>query len=40
MICGSLDFNNELKKLLTEEGFQEGATNKPNTFVLEKAFVG
>ena len=40
MICGSLDFNNELKNLLIEKGFQEGATNKPNTFVLEKAFVG
>ena len=40
MICGSLDFNNELNKLLIEKGFQEGATNKPNTFVLEKAFVG
>ena len=40
MICGSLDFNNELKKLLIDKGFEEGATNKPNTFVLEKAFVG
>ena len=40
MFCGSLDFNNELKNLLIEKGFQEGATNKPNTFVLEKAFVG
>ena len=40
MICGSLDFNNELKSLLIEKGFQEGATNKPSTFVLEKAFVG
>ena len=40
MICGSLDFNNELKILLIEKGFQEWATNKPNTFVLEKAFVG
>ena len=40
MICGSLDFNNELKNLLIQKGFQEGATNKPNTFVLEKAFVG
>ena len=40
MICGSLDFNNEFKSLLIEKGFEEGATNKPNTFVLEKAFVG
>ena len=40
MICGSLDFNNELKGLLIEKGFEEGATNRPSTFVLEKAFVG
>ena len=40
MLCGSLDFNNELKNILIEKGFEEGATNKPNTFVLEKAFVG
>ena len=40
MLCGSLDFNNELKNLLIEKNFEEGATNKPNTFVLEKAFVG
>ena len=40
MICGSLDFNNELKDLLLNKGFDEGATNKPGTFVLEKAFVG
>ena len=40
MVCGSLDFNNELKNLLIDKGFQEGATNRPNTFVLEKAFVG
>ena len=40
MLCGSLDFNNELKNLLMEKGFNEGATNRPSTFVLEKAFVG
>ena len=40
MLCGSLDFNNELKNLLIGKNFNEGATNKPNTFVLEKAFVG
>ena len=40
MLCGSLDFNNELKNLLIEKNFEEGATNRPNTFVLEKAFVG
>ncbi len=40
MLCGSLDFNNEFKNLLIEKGFEEGATNRPSTFVLEKAFVG
>ena len=40
MLCGSLDFNNELKSFLIQKGFEEGATNKPKTFVLEKAFVG
>jgi len=40
MICGSLEFNNDLKKILIESKFNEGATNKPGEFVLEKAFVG
>ena len=33
MICGSLEFNNEFKNLLLDLNFEEGATNKPNTFV-------
>ena len=40
MICGSLEFNNDLKKILIEYKFNEGATNNPGEFVLEKAFVG
>ncbi len=40
MMCGSLDFNNELKEILLSKSFIEGATNRPGTFVLEKAFVG
>ncbi len=40
MICGSLNFNDELKEILISKHFLEGATNKPGTFVLEKAFVG
>ena len=40
MICGSLEFNTDLKKILLESKFKEGATNKPGEFVLEKAFVG
>ena len=40
MICGSLEFNNEFKNLLLDLNFEEGATNKPGNFVVEKAFVG
>ena len=40
MICGSLEFNNELKNILWQNNFIEGATNKPGEYVLEKAFVG
>ena len=40
MICGSIDFNNDLKKILLNLNFEEGATNKPGDFVIEKAFVG
>ncbi len=40
MICGSNEFNNDLKNILLDLNFEEGATNKPGDFVLEKAFVG
>ena len=40
MICGSIDFNNDLKNILLDYMFNEGATNKPGDFVVEKAFVG
>ena len=40
MICGSIEFNNDLKKILLNLDFKEGATNKPGEFVIEKAFVG
>ncbi len=40
MICGSIEFNNDLKKILLDYSFKEGATNKPGHFVVEKAFVG
>ncbi len=40
MICGSLEFNNELKAFLQENNFIEGSINKPGDFVVEKAFVG
>ena len=40
MICGSLEFNNDLKKILLDLNFRDGATNNPGDFVVEKAFVG
>lgn len=40
MICGSLEFNNDVKHLLTQAGWQEGNKRTAGTFVQEKAFVG
>ena len=40
MFCGSMDLNNDLKKIMVENNFSEGANNHPGEFVLEKAFVG
>ncbi len=40
MLCGSMDFNTDVKAILESGGFEEGANSKPATFVLEKAFVG
>ena len=40
MVCGSLDFNKDIKALLEEFGLEEGANSDPKTFVVEKAFVG
>ena len=40
MICGSIEFNNDLKRILLDLNFDEGATNNPGDFVIEKAFVG
>ncbi len=40
MLCGSMNFNTDMRALLEERGFEEGANSKPATFVLEKAFVG
>jgi ferredoxin--NADP+ reductase len=39
MICGSPSVNTDLKALLLETGFTEGAVSAPGAFVLEKAFV-
>ncbi|MEM6305684.1 MAG: ferredoxin--NADP reductase [Pseudomonadota bacterium] len=40
MVCGSLAFNTDIKAILEGFGLQEGANSDPQTFVVEKAFVG
>ncbi len=40
MVCGSLDFNTDIKAILEDFGLEEGANSDPKTFVVEKAFVG
>ena len=40
MICGSLAFNVDDKKVLEDFGMREGANSDPKEFVVEKAFVG
>lgn len=40
MICGSMGLNADMKDLLEERGFAEGANSAPGDFVVEKAFVG
>ena len=39
MICGSMDFNNEMKKYFNDKGWQEGNKKSAGTFVQERAFV-
>lgn len=40
MVCGSLDFNRDVKGLMEGWGLREGANSDPGEFVVEKAFVG
>ncbi|GLS81357.1 ferredoxin--NADP reductase [Paracoccus marinus] len=40
MICGSLDFNIDIKAVLEGFGLGEGANSDPRHYVVEKAFVG
>lgn len=40
MICGSMAMLNETKEILEGFGLEEGANNKPASFVIERAFVG
>lgn len=39
MLCGSEAMNRDLKALLEARGFEEGANNRPASYVVEKAFV-
>ena len=39
MLCGSMEFNLEMKEYLEERGWEEGSRKSIGTFVLEKAFV-
>ena len=40
MICGNIDFNNEIRELLEAKGWEHGTMRSPGHFVQEKAFVG
>ncbi len=40
MVCGSLDFNTDMKAVLENFGLEEGANSDPKQYVVEKAFVG
>jgi ferredoxin--NADP+ reductase len=40
MVCGSLDFNTDMKAVLEGFGLNEGANSDPREYVVEKAFVG
>ena len=39
MICGSMDFNTDIKSMLNEYNWREGNKRSAGTFVQEKAFV-
>jgi ferredoxin--NADP+ reductase len=40
MICGNMDFNIEIRDMLTERGWVEGSNRENGSFLLEKAFIG
>lgn len=39
MICGSIGLNLDMKRILEEKGFTEGANSQPGEYVIERAFV-
>ncbi|MEC8024211.1 MAG: ferredoxin--NADP reductase [Myxococcota bacterium] len=40
MICGSMELNRDLQKILEAQGFVEGSRRQKGSYVLERAFVG
>ena len=40
MVCGSIDLNTDMKRILENYGLREGANSDPGDYVIEKAFVG
>ncbi len=40
MICGSMDMIRDTKQILEGFGLEEGANNRPASYVIERAFVG
>jgi ferredoxin--NADP+ reductase len=40
MICGSVPMLQDLRTLVLERGFSEGANHEPGSFVVERAFAG
>jgi len=40
MLCGNMDFNVEIRDILTSLGWTEGSNRQKGSFLLEKAFVG
>ena len=40
MVCGSIDLNSDMKRILENYGLREGANSDPGDYVIEKAFVG
>lgn len=40
MICGSMGMIHDLKAILEARGFTEGSNSRPDTYVIERAFVG
>jgi hypothetical protein len=39
MLCGNLEFNQEVSEWCISKGMIEGSLREPGTFVIEKAFV-